>query len=69
MGFMTVSWIIAGAFTLHVMGALKHTIEADEYPRRMGLPIMRSARRVRKGVSSQAAHSRKRTGPIGKAPT
>jgi len=57
-GFMTVSWIIAGAFTLHVMGALKHTIEADEYPRRMGLPIMRSARRVRKGVSSQAAHSR-----------
>jgi len=47
-GFMTVSWIIAGAFTLHVMGALKHTIEADEYPRRMGLPIMRSARRVRK---------------------
>ena len=48
MGFMTVSWIIAGAFTLHVMGALKHMIEADEYPRRMGLPIMRSARRVRR---------------------
>ena len=45
---MTVSWIIAGAFTLHVMGALKHVLEADEYPRRMGLPIVRSNRRARK---------------------
>jgi hypothetical protein len=36
---LTVSWIIAGAFTLHVMGALKHMLEADDYSRRMGLPI------------------------------
>jgi cytochrome b561 len=39
---LTVSWIIAGAFTLHVMGALKHMLEANEHPRRMGLPIVRS---------------------------
>jgi cytochrome b561 len=45
---LTVSWIIAGAFTLHVMGAFKHMLEADEYPCRMGLPVVRSARRVRK---------------------
>jgi cytochrome b561 len=45
---LTVSWIIAGAFTLHAMGALKHLIEADEYPLRMGLPIVRSSRRAGK---------------------
>jgi cytochrome b561 len=36
---LTLSWIIAGAFTLHLMGALRHILEADEYPRRMGLLI------------------------------
>lgn len=44
----TVSWIIAAALTLHVTGALKHLARADEYSRRMGLPIVRSLRRVRK---------------------
>jgi cytochrome b561 len=46
---LTVSWILAGAFTLHVMGALKHMLRADEYSGRMGWSIAGSRRGAGKG--------------------
>ena len=53
---LTVGWIIAGAFTLHTMGALKHMLEATGYPRTMGLPTARSRRRL--GKRARLEHGR-----------
>jgi cytochrome b561 len=54
---LTTSWILLGAFLLHLAGSLKHALAGDGYVRRMGLPTRKGLPGARGARSTLGARA------------